>query len=62
MKTGVFRFLMSIVALHLFLDLEVFIGKSLANLLCFQSENGLECILFGAEHLDLALMEVELFG
>ena len=62
MKTGVFRFLMSIVAFHFFFDLEVFIGESLANLLCFKRENRLERILFGAEHLNLALMEVELLG
>ena len=53
---------MGIVSFHLFLYFEVFIGQSLADILCLHGQDALEGFFLGSEHLDLLLVVLELIG
>ena len=59
LEARVLGLLVSVVAFHFFFDFEVFVGEGLANLLSLHGEDTLKCVLLRAQHLHLALMEVE---
>ena len=62
LQARVFGLLVSVVPFHLFLNFEIFVCKGFAHLLGLHGEDALKCILLGAQHLDLTLVEVELFS
>ena len=53
---------MGVVPFHLFFDFEILVGQSLAHLLGLHRENALKRVLLRPQHLDFALVEIELFS
>ena len=62
LQARVFSLLVRIVPFHLLLNFEILVSQGLTRLLCLHGQHALEGVLLGPEYLDLALVEVQLFG
>ena len=62
LQAAVFVLLVGVVALHLLLDLEVFVGEGLSDLLSLKGNNVFEGVLLSAEDSDLLLVHGKLVG
>ena len=59
LQARILGLLMRVVTFHFFFNFKVFVGEGLADLLGLHGEDALERVLLRAEHLHLALVEVE---